>query len=100
MPRSKPKKPNHYPKKFRQKLERVANGRETHEAETAIDVDLPPIFNTFYKSFLPRNSVDTMLARVDEVLNRVDVTSWFRRDPPVKRVTVRPPWEGEGGASR
>jgi hypothetical protein len=94
-------KPVKYPRKLRHKLEKIASAREEREALAAdIDRDLSGTpFNTFYRSFLPTGSVHTMLARVDDVLQRIEVTSHMAPPPATKRAFVRPPWEGEAGTS-
>ena len=61
-------KPVRYPAKLRKRLEEIAAKREAREAEgDDANVDFA---NTFYRAFLPEQSVFGVYASIDEVLRR------------------------------
>ena len=93
-------KPVKYSRKLRKTLEKVASAREERAAIAAEDdfdnsalIGSP--FNTFYRSFLPTVSVHTMLARVDDVLQRIEVTNYMEPPLAIERILVPPPWASE-----
>jgi hypothetical protein len=84
-----------YPKKFRQKLEKVKEAREEREAKEAdaLEDATHPDFRTFWRSFLPRRSVHALYTRLDEV-NRRLVSEVQMRERTVSRLRVSAPWDG------
>jgi hypothetical protein len=80
-----PKQTN-YPRKFRQKRERVAiardGRREWPDDDHSIGPDKIDVHQTFYRSFLPAKSVQAMICRIDEVLERICITTHFRPTAP------------------
>ena len=58
-----------YPKKFRQKLEKIAAAREARERGE--EPDLGPAFETLWHEFLPRGSVEFIATRMDEQRPRI-----------------------------
>jgi hypothetical protein len=95
-------KPARYPKKFRQKLEKVASARDeraaTGDPNASLEGSLEahPLFHNFWKDFLPRRSVYAMMNKVDEVLERIEVVYHMERPVAAPRVLLRPPWLREG----
>lgn len=85
-----------YPRKFRQKLERVAIARDGRsewlDGDRSIDPDKIDVHQTFYRSFLPAKSVQAMICRIDDVLERVCITTHMGEGPVPERVSVAPPW--------
>lgn len=89
-------KPIRYPKKFRQKLEKIAADREAREAAPAksSNDDFNP-FNIFLHSFLPRQSAHMLHTKFDDLLWRIE-QQWYLKEPVRPQViTVPPPWEGK-----
>jgi hypothetical protein len=84
-----------YPKKFRMKLEKVAEKRDQriNEAEIAAN----PVFQTYYQDFLMPGSVHLMHFKIDEGDGKSAVprmTTLYRLHPPdrVASVDADPPW--------
>ncbi len=92
-----------YPRKLRVKLEKIATARDSRQEwpndDQPFDPDKVDVHQTFYRSFLPHNSVHAMICRIDEVLERVTMTSHMEEGPFTERVTGPPPWASETGAS-
>jgi hypothetical protein len=86
----KPRKPVRYPKKLRATLERIQATADSAQDDDEKEFDP---FRTFARSFLPRNSVEGMYARVDEDLHRITMEYHLRSDSGVYRITVPPPWD-------
>jgi hypothetical protein len=87
-------KPLRYPKKFRMKLEKVAEKRDERakQAEPA-----PDPFRTYYQDFLMPGSVDLIHAKLDEGDGKSAVprmTTLYRLHPPDRLASVDadPPW--------
>jgi hypothetical protein len=87
-------KPLRYPKKFRMKLEKVAEKRDQRikQAEPA-----PDPFRTYYQDFLMPGSVDLIHARLDEGDGKSAVprmTTLYRLHPQDQLASVKadPPW--------
>jgi hypothetical protein len=97
------KKPLRYPRKLRQTIEKVEKNRQaraaTGDPNASLEDNMNPLFHNFWRDFLPRGSVHTMIAEVDDVLQRISHTSYMRPPFQAKRVFARPPWV-EDGASR
>jgi hypothetical protein len=89
-------KPTKYPRKLRQKLERVAAARDERQTQEGHKVDP---FVTFNQDFLPRGGVFALHAKLDG--KRLQMLSYVTMLSPQQPeyVRARPPWEGETGAS-
>jgi hypothetical protein len=98
------KKPIKYPKKFRATLEKVKAARENREAIPPGAADLAKElfgdlseedrwpFNTFGRSFLPRNSVHLMAARVDDTHERIVTTAYLSPLENTEIIGISAPW--------
>jgi hypothetical protein len=96
MHKTKPTKPGQYPRKLRIKLDKVASERDTREKEKPDEGDP---FQTMWHDFLPRGSAHSMMARVDDILQRIETTYILQPPIPVDRVSARVPWKHEAVVS-
>jgi hypothetical protein len=86
-------KPLKYPKKLRVTLEQVADGAKERQAEANLTDELVDKLSSFWRSFLPPNSVAFLQAKTDDLLMRMETTSYMRpRLKPTYR-HVPPPWK-------
>jgi hypothetical protein len=75
-------------------LEKVAAGRE--EREIASEADRNPIFNTLYRAFLPKKSVNTIHTRFEETPFGVRLVTryvLFEETGTTELIHVPAPWE-------
>jgi hypothetical protein len=90
------KKLHRYPRKFKQKLEKVASARDeraaTGDPNARIEAPINPLFHNFWRDFVPRNSVGAMINTLDHELERIDVL--YHLEMPVRApcVFAQPPW--------
>ena len=81
-----------YPKKFRQKLERIAAACDTRAR--AGEPDLDPAFDTLWQEFIPKGSVEAIWGRMDE--HRPRMWMEYHMALPERRVVFdQPPWRIE-----
>jgi hypothetical protein len=97
-------KPVKYPRKLRMKLEKIAAARDNREALPPGAEDLAKElfgnlseedrwpFNTFGRSFLPRNSVHLMAARIDDVHERIITTAYLFPQHHAEVIGISAPW--------
>ena len=89
-------KQTRFPRKLRQKLERVANARDeraaTGDPNAILEEEINPLFHNFWRDFLPRGSCYAMVNTVDDVLQRIETVCHMVKPVPAQRVLVRPPW--------
>jgi hypothetical protein len=88
-------KPTKLPRKLRDKLAKMATAREAPKDAIGFD----GMADTFYRAFLPKGSVHTMIARIDEVLCRIETTNIMSPEPRPDRIACPPPWKGVPGPS-
>jgi hypothetical protein len=107
-----------YPKKFRQKLERIETGRDARAATGDPNARLPPdeeemlrdlanridsfientdaLFDNYWRQFLPPKSVETIYKVYDTVLRR-ETSVNVMNEATVRVLHVLPPWrDGRG----
>ena len=90
------RKRTRYPRKLRQKLERIASGRDAREVRTEFDFDP---WHTFYRDFVPTESVHLMHTVMSETFGRLQTDLYLEPPNQVERIAAAPPWEGNPGAS-
>jgi hypothetical protein len=100
------KKPTKYPRKFRQKLEKIAEARDERALKDPHDMTEEEIYEaasaTFWKDFLPEGSVAMMHAKINENQRRIEMT-YHLEIPHRRRVIGFPaPWrlDEETGSPR
>lgn len=94
----KPHKPQKYPRKFRMKLEKMRNereGRAEREADEArMQAETHRIMDTLYRYVIPKNSVHSMITRLDpDNQPAMKTTFKFRARKPHPMITVPAPWD-------
>ena len=88
------KRLSRYPRKFRQKLERIAQKREVRQAEEMTEEEvLERATATLWREFLPKESVVLMAAQLDEKHHRLNVIHHLQPPHTPSRIVTRPPWE-------
>ena len=88
------KRLSRYPRKFRQKLERITEKREArHAAEMTEEEVLERATATLWREFLPKESVVLMAAQLDEKHHRLNVIHHLQPPHTPSRIVTRPPWE-------
>ena len=83
-----------YPRKLRQKLEKIADARDARDPD-AVDLEakrFDKAFGTLWHEFLGPGSVHILHVRADEVRQKFYVTCRLRQSV-VNRITVAAPWE-------
>lgn len=96
------KKPKSYPKKFRQKMEKVAEARDEREAKTDDDDAFlkelhAHLFGTMFQDFLLPESVDLIVCPMPEHMQPIAPIStayMIKRTPRTAYFyDGKPPWE-------
>lgn len=91
-------KPQKYPKKFRQKLEKMRSDREQRAldeaAEKQAEEEAARLFGTLYRSIIPKHSVEVMTCEISEEKHGPRFISefTFKPRPPHRIVEVPSPW--------
>jgi hypothetical protein len=85
-------KPVKYPKKFRMKLEKVAEKREERQAAEAEAKDAGRIFDTLWHEFLPKGSVHLIRARMSDDQLKMTTNYQLFPEPEPDYVHTAPPW--------
>lgn len=75
------RKPARYPKKFRQKLEKMRDAREARATEDQAQVAVREALDVLHYSWIPKGSCDVVLGRVDDERMRLTTV-----------LTLRKPW--------
>jgi len=91
-------KPKLYPKKFRQKLERMREQREErpqrkHPSEMTFDELAHEATNTLWREFIPKDSIALMYAKLDAEHMRMTMNYHFDMPRRPCYVTAMAPWE-------
>ena len=94
-------KPVRYPRKLREKLEKVAQTRNEragnpkrvkHPSEMTPDELLDELGNTMWRDFLMPGTVALMGVKIDEGRKRVDIIHHLTLATPINRIGVPTPW--------
>lgn len=92
-----------YPKKFRMKLEKMAEARAERAAfqseKAEMDSVVEVIFSTLAKDFLSTSSVGRVSVNFDDDLKRMDILYHLDTERLVSYSAVPPPWETAAAAS-